>query len=110
MHKLLLLIILALQLLSCEAPKEIPVTAETALEQYLDNGDAQYQWERKESYAVEGQPVTAYDLVLISQQWREHVWKHQLTVLVPAELTEPEGLLFITGGSLKNGEPKFKGP
>jgi PhoPQ-activated pathogenicity-related protein len=47
--------------------------------------------------------------VLTSQQWREHVWKHQLTVLVPEVVTHETALLFITGGSVKNGEPNFSG-
>lgn len=52
--------------------------------------------------------VKAYDLLLTSQTWRDHIWKHQLTVLVPQEIAYDGGLLFITGGSLKDGMPNWK--
>ncbi len=100
---------LALLIFSCSIKKDVPVTAETALQRYLDNGDKTTKWELKESYAVANSDVKAYDLILTSQQWREHVWKHQLTILVPSEVAYDGALLFITGGSIKDGEPNFKG-
>ena len=93
----------------CVPKKEIPITPETALQRFLDNGDKTFQWEVFESYDIENESVTAYDLILTSQQWREFVWKHQLTVLVPNEVAYDGALLFITGGSVKNGEPNFSG-
>lgn len=91
----------------CTSPKtEIPTTPETALQRYLDNGDQTYQWEVLESYAL-GEQVKAYDLKLTSQQWREFTWKHQLTIIVPDNVQYDEALLFITGGSVKNGEPNL---
>ena len=89
--------------------KEVPVTPETALARYLDNGDKTYQWEVLESYDVNGGAVKAWDLKLTSQNWRGLIWKHQLTVLVPANIKHKDALLFITGGSVKNGEPNLKG-
>tara|TARA_Y100001980_G_scaffold46355_1_gene30700 strand:- start:138123 stop:139472 length:1350 start_codon:yes stop_codon:yes gene_type:complete len=100
--------ILILLLFSCQTNKELPLSPETALQKYLENGDDNYHWVMKEKYSVEGKPVTAYDLVLTSQQWREHTWKHQLTILVPENLTKTGSLLFITGGSNKKTEPNFK--
>lgn len=93
---------------SCSTKKEIPITPETALQRYLDNGDKTFSWKIIETYKDKGSSVTAYDLALTSQQWREHIWKHQLTVLVPDELIHDGALLFITGGSVQDGEPRFK--
>lgn len=98
-----------LLIFSCGPKKDVPVTAETALQRYLDNGDEHTKWELKESYAVGNSDVKAYDLILTSQKWREHVWKHQLTILVPNEIEHDGGLMFVTGGSVKDGEPNFKG-
>jgi PhoPQ-activated pathogenicity-related protein len=47
-------------------------------------------------------------LKLTSQQWRGIPWTHQLTVISPAEIISDGALLFITGGSNKNGEPNWK--
>ena len=94
------------------APKKqapLPVTADTALQRYLNNGDKTFQWEVIESYKAGNESATAYDLILTSQQWREFVWKHQLTILIPDEIIHDGALLFITGGSIKNGEPNRKG-
>lgn len=86
--------------------KVVPITPETALERYLDNGDNTFKWEIKESYPV-GE-TTAYDLLLTSQKWREHIWTHQLTVLVPTAINYDGALLFITGGSSKGDMPNWK--
>lgn len=111
----LLLLIPVLWLASCKdqaknvtetiAP-EIEVTPETALESYLDNDDPTFAWELKDTYQIGD--VTAYDLLLTSQKWREHTWKHQLTIMVPQEVSYDGGLLFITGGSLTDGMPNWK--
>ncbi|MBT34551.1 MAG: PhoPQ-activated pathogenicity-like protein PqaA type [Thalassobius sp.] len=90
-----------------EETKDQPVTAETALQSYLNNGDTTYKWEVIESYPIEG-AATAYDLKLTSQNWRDHIWTHQLTILVPEEVNQEEAMLFITGGSIKDGEPNYK--
>ncbi len=78
-----------------------------ALQHYLHNGDKTFKWEVKDAYDLGD--VKAYALLLTSQQWREHVWAHQLTVLVPKENKYDGALLFITGGSIKNGLPNWNG-
>ena len=83
------------------------VTPSTALQSYLHNGDKTFKWEVKDTYDIGS--VKAYALLLTSQQWREHVWTHQLTVLVPKENKYDGALLFITGGSIKNGLPNWNG-
>lgn len=84
----------------------IKVTANNALESYLKIEDNAYQWELKDTFELDG--VKAYDLLLTSQIWREHTWKHQLTLFVPEKVAYDGALLFITGGSLKDGMPNWK--
>ncbi|MEO9894250.1 PhoPQ-activated protein PqaA family protein [Aurantibacter sp.] len=88
-----------------ETTAEVEVTPENALESYLKTADDSYQWELKDSFEIGD--VTAHNLLLTSQTWREHVWKHQLTILVPKEIKYDGALLFITGGHLKDGLPKW---
>ncbi len=89
-----------------EIEVEAKVTPETALESYLKIEDNAYAWELKDTYEVDN--VTAYDLLLTSQKWREHTWKHQLTILVPKDIAHDGSLLFITGGSVEDGMPRWK--
>lgn len=90
---------------AAEIGTEKVVTPETALQSYLDNGDDTYKWELKDSFKIGD--VTAYDILLTSQKWREHTWKHQVTILVPPEIAHDGSLLFITGGSLSDGKPNW---
>ena len=99
-------LLLTLLAFSFCAEKPEPITAKTALKNYLQNGDQSFAWKIKESFSL-GE-TTAYELVLTSQQWREHTWTHQLTVLVPQEIEYDGALLFITGGSVKDGQPNWK--
>ena len=85
--------------------EEIEVTPKTALESYLKTVDNSYQWEVKDSFEL-GE-VKAYNLLLTSQTWRDYIWKHQLTLLVPKEISYDGALLFITGGRLEDGMPKW---
>ena len=81
------------------------VTPETALISYINNNDSHYKWELKNTYNI-GES-TAYDLLLTSQKWREFVWTHQLTLLVPKEVVHDGALLLITGGRVKDGLPNW---
>ncbi|RLD77895.1 MAG: PhoPQ-activated pathogenicity-like protein PqaA type [Bacteroidetes bacterium] len=83
------------------------VTPKTALRAYLENGDTTYNWTIKSTYSVGS--VSAYDIRLTSQKWREHTWVHQLTIFVPATIQYNGALLWITGGSINNGEPNWTG-
>ncbi len=83
------------------------VTPENALRSYLDNNDKSFRWTVRDSFEVAD--ITAYSVALTSQQWREHTWKHQLMVFVPKQVKHNGALLFITGGSLKDGEPRWTG-
>ena len=83
----------------------LPVSPETALQSYLNNDDNSFAWEIEDEYELEG--VKIYDILLTSQTWREHVWKHQLTIVVPSENVYDGALLFVTGGSIKDGMPNW---
>ena len=85
----------------------VPVTPETALQSYLQNEDESFAWELSGSQELDG--VTAYSLLLTSQKWREHIWKHTLTILVPEEMNHDGALLFITGGKIEDGNPVKRG-
>jgi len=94
--------------ISCSPAEQETGSPENALKAYLENGDSSFMWEVKDSGAVSG--LAVFDLVLTSQQWREHTWKHQLTVLIPEEVEYSDALLFISGGSLENNHPKWAEP
>lgn len=81
------------------------ITPETALKSYIHNGDTTYGWEIRDTFTEKG--VTRYNVLLTSQKWREFTWKHQLTLFVPETLGYDGALLFITGGSVKDGEPNW---
>ena len=82
-----------------------PVTPENALQSYLQNGDKSFKWEVHEKLKAED--VMLYRILFTSQTWRNIGWKHELTVIVPDDLKYTDALLFITGGSVKNGEPNI---
>ncbi|WPP50457.1 PhoPQ-activated pathogenicity-related family protein [Catalinimonas niigatensis] len=113
-HRLRILILLFpiyLLLTSCnqEQQEEVspaPITPSNALESYLTKEDSLFQWEVRDSFQLD--QVRAYDIQLTSQQWREHTWRHQLTVLVPEEAQYDGALLFITGGSNSADQPRWK--
>ena len=81
------------------------ITPQTALKNYIQNGDKTYQWELKDSVDLGG--VKGYHLLLTSQKWREYTWRHQLTVFVPKEVKYDGAMLFITGGSNKDEQPNW---
>jgi len=104
-HLVLLFLSLSL-LISCAKTEEV-ITPETALQSYLSNNDTSYSWELSGTEEFDG--VTVHSLLLTSQQWREHTWKHTLTVITPAEINHDGALLFITGGKNENGNPVVRG-
>lgn len=84
------------------------VTPANALQSYLNNGDASFHYELKDSFNIN--QVKCYSILLTSQKWREYTWTHQLAIFVPANVSYDGALLFITGGSVKNGLPNWNGP
>lgn len=84
------------------------ITPENALESYLNNGDNTYKWNLIDSLSTD--KVTTYNILLTSQKWQDIIWVHQLTIFVPVENNYDGALLFITGGSVKDGAPRWKKP
>lgn len=84
------------------------VTPSNALQHYIHAPDPSFRWEVRDSFTTAG--GKGYDLLLTSQKWRQYVWTHQLTVLVPDTNTFDGALLFITGGHNKDGLPGWKSP
>jgi PhoPQ-activated pathogenicity-related protein len=104
----LILFLAGYLLYSCntrEDPGPDITTPENALLHYLNNGDTTYHWELQNSYDI--LDVKAYDLLLTSQQWRDYTWKHQLTIFIPSDIQYEGALLWISGGSLRDGLPKW---
>jgi len=81
-----------------------PVTSRNALETYLNNGDNSLKWNVVDEIKDKG--ITAYRIVFTSQQWHGIFWTHELVVVIPKKLKYNDALLFITGGSNKDGQPK----
>lgn len=110
----LVMAILISTCISCSTAEDNPdtssaITPETALQTYLDSEDGAFAWEVQDSEFSDGLSVST--LLLTSQKWREHTWKHQLTVLCPEEVTYSEALLFITGGAIdEDGLPQWAEP
>lgn len=79
-----------------------------ALKNYVYKDDGAFTW--SERGKAETDDVTVYDLALTSQKWRDMIWKHQLTLVVPKKMKSPSTvLLFVTGGSnnKETGEPNW---
>lgn len=81
------------------------ITPSTALKSYVDKIDTTFKWELKDSY--KHGDLTVYNLLLHSQHWKDIYWTHQLSIVVPNEVKHDGALLFITGGSIKDGMPKW---
>lgn len=105
MKKLTLIFFALFCLTGTVAAQSNSVTPESALQSYLNNGDKSFTWAVHEK--IDAEDVTLYRIIFTSQKWRDIVWKHELTVMVPDNLKYNDALLFITGGSVKNGEPNI---
>ena len=97
------LILIFISALQVHGQKNAVVTPENALVSYLENGDNSFKWKVQEEFQAEN--LTLYRLIFTSQTWRDIEWNHELTILVPDKLLFNDALLFITGGSVKNGSP-----
>src|SRR6185312_2255078 len=76
-----------------------------ALEDYVQQPDNSYSW-KLISTNQEGN-FTIARLELVSQKWRESVWKHHLVVIRPKIVRNPDiGLLYIIGNG--TGDAKLE--
>lgn len=97
----IMLLMTATTLFSChQKPVSVKITADNALQSYLDNGDSTFKWEVQDSVQSDGSKL--YRLGFTSQTWRDTVWNHELTVIIPDSMKYNDALLFITGGSVNN--------
>ncbi len=70
----------------------------TPLDDYVAAEDNTYGWQIVNTREVAG--ITALEVNLTSQKWRDIVWKHRVYILKPAQLKTPEfAVLYITGSS-----------
>jgi len=99
---IVLFLLLSLSALTVSAQQK-NITPETALRAYLNNGDASFTWKVKDQ--LKGDGLTFYQIQFVSQTWQTIKWSHELMIMVPDELKYKTALLFITGGSNKNGAP-----
>ncbi len=70
----------------------------TPLDDYVAAEDNTYGWQIVNTREMAG--ITALEVSLTSQKWRDIVWKHRVYILKPAQLKTPEfAVLYITGSS-----------
>ena len=105
-HTLLFLLLLVFTGLTNQSALHA-TTPETALSDYIHNGDESFEWTIIDSTQVAD--VTGYRLLLRSQTWRGIPWMHEMVVVVPRRVKHGEALLHLTGGSEdeQTGEIKY---
>ena len=114
MKNIILLVLLSVTAVNAQGATAQAVT-EGPLAGYVAKVDSNYLWvEHRRSLHKN---VSFAELTLISQKWRDIVWKHQLYIIIPTRVIKPNtqhALLFIRGGRWKQeyGNPKddFKLP
>ena len=78
--------------------------ADGALFEYVGKPDPAFAWQLVS--ANELPAGTVYTLELTSQNWQGILWKHLLYVIKPKIVFRPKhALLFLTGGSIRDGKP-----
>lgn len=82
-----------------KAPAAAAPRANGVLADYVQRPDPSFRWTKRR----EGEVGSAkfVELALTSQTWRDIVWKHQLFLIKPAEVSAKHALLLIDGGSWK---------
>jgi PhoPQ-activated pathogenicity-related protein len=103
MKKQLFKILVFFSVLTASSCSHDPVAPETALQAYLQNSDKSFNWQVQEKQKAED--VTLYRILFTSQKWRDIEWNHELMIIVPEVMDSRDALLFITGGSVKDGKP-----
>lgn len=107
--KKILFLISILLYVGCSHVDESSTTPQNALQRYLEIEDDTFAWELRETYQVGS--TKAHSIILTSQKWQDIVWKHELIIFEPSSSINHDGaLLFITGSSIKDGEPKISNP
>jgi PhoPQ-activated pathogenicity-related protein len=104
----LLTTVFALALVAHGAEAQTPATAAVvsaaiptpdvagALARYVAKPDDTFKWELRTHYRAKG--ADAIELLLQSQTWQGIAWKHQVVLIKPHGLDQPEHALLIVGG------------
>jgi len=83
------------------------IKPETALQAYLKQPDKSFKWQVVDRHQTEG--VSFFRIIFTSQTWRNIPWTHEMIVMVPDQPASDHALLFINGGSVKEGKPNTHG-
>ncbi|MBI2826636.1 MAG: PhoPQ-activated pathogenicity protein [Planctomycetia bacterium] len=68
------------------------------LKSYVSQPDESYKWVKRQEGKIGA--ANWVELILTSQTWKGTVWRHQLFIIRPGELRDPEqGILLIDGGA-----------
>ncbi|MGD9648657.1 MAG: PhoPQ-activated pathogenicity-related family protein [Pirellulales bacterium] len=82
---------------SAPAAKPAKTAPADALATYVAKPDESYHWEKRQERELSG--VKFVELRLVSQTWKDIVWKHQLWIARPTEVDDAsQGVLVISGG------------
>jgi PhoPQ-activated pathogenicity-related protein len=73
-----------------------PANVANALASYVAKPDDTFKWELRTRYRARG--AEAIELLLQSQTWQGVAWKHQVVLIKPRGLDQPEHALLIVGG------------
>src|ERR1044072_5431364 len=93
----LVVVLAARRVAAAEPDAETLRAASTALETYVAKPDDSYEWHVRARYQMRGAEIV--ELTLTSQTWRGMPWKHQLALIKPARVDDPDrGLLIVGGG------------
>ncbi len=84
------------------------VGEETPLDRYVSGNDGTFRWERLAGKNEKGEDTRITWLRLTSQQWRSSVWEHDLAVVSPKSVSQPEtAFLWITNDSISSEEMRL---
>lgn len=98
-------IAVVLCILSWILPAQAWADTDHALQKYLAQPDSSYRWNLRQRTRL-GQS-DCIELTLISQTWKEIVWKHRLFLIIPDGVKgTTDGLLVIEGGRWRAGDDK----
>ncbi|MCP5519759.1 MAG: hypothetical protein H7A45_21170 [Verrucomicrobiales bacterium] len=91
----------------CCHPEVSTHRASTALDRYVARPDPAYSWQLVDQQIVEGVRISFVDLT--SQSWlttnevNRTLWQHWLVIYTPEQVDHSTALLFISGGSNRDG-------
>lgn len=115
-RRLLIVLLLALAVgqMSAAAVAAQPEAAD-ALSAYVTQADGSYSWKVRHRFRL-GQS-DCVELTMVSQTWKEIVWKHRMFVVIPDSVKNAtDALLVIEGGRWRDqdeqplGDNEFKAP